>query len=41
MSQDKDEPQSRAQVLEALRGARALRHPALADDMERALAQMD
>jgi transcriptional regulator len=39
MSQDKD-PQSRKQVLEALRGEGPYANPALADDMERALSTM-
>ena len=37
MSQDKD-PQSQQQVLAALRRPGAYHHPALADDMQRALA---
>jgi transcriptional regulator len=40
MSQDKD-PQSRAQVLDALRSPGPYGNPALADDMERALGQMN
>ncbi len=38
MSQDKDE-QSRRQVLAELRGDGPYAHPALADDMERALGE--
>jgi transcriptional regulator len=38
MSQDKD-PQSQRQVLDALRRPGPYQHPALADDMERALAR--
>lgn len=39
MSQDKD-PQTQQQVLEALRRPGHYQHPALADEMERALASL-